>query len=87
MGNEFAEGEIALKIFAFTQFIVVLIGPIGNVLIMTNRTSYFLIYSYLSVFIGFISIFYLTPILGIVGSVISLSLIFFNYQFVMFNYF
>tara|TARA_B110000902_G_C14294871_1_gene582896 strand:+ start:73 stop:1308 length:1236 start_codon:yes stop_codon:yes gene_type:complete len=76
IGNDFIKGGFALKIFAFSQLIIVLIGPIGNVLIMGNKKNHFILYSYISVLIGFTSIAYLTPYLGLLGSIISISLIF-----------
>ena len=76
IGEDFVQGEIALKIFAFSQLLIVLIGPIGYVLIMANKKTYFIIYSYISVIIGFISMVLLTPDFGLLGSIISISLIY-----------
>jgi O-antigen/teichoic acid export membrane protein len=76
LGEDFSSGNIPLKIFAFSQLIVVFVGPIGNVLIMANKKNYFIIYSYISILIGFGSIYYLTPTLGLLGATISISLIF-----------
>lgn len=73
-GSAFAQGTTVLRILALAQFINVLTGPIGSILIMTGGERYSLANSLLSLGIALAAALTLIPLYGLTGAAIASAL-------------
>lgn len=72
-GHEFEKGQTALIILCIGQLINIAFGPVGNLSVMTNNVKSNILFLSLRLAISFILMFILTPLMGINGTAIAIT--------------